>query len=551
MSCSTAQRFISASVQAQFAGHHAGDVRRLDQVLEHVLPVAGAVAQPAEQADQLSVHAGDAQLDQGVLAGPDAQLLDFGLAALVGFLDALRMDAAVQHQPLQGQPADLPPHRVEAGQQDRLGRVIDDQVDPGDRLEGADVPALAADDPALHLVAGQVQHGHHRLAGLLGGDPLDGQRDHLAGALLALGPGLMLDVPHHQGGLALGLVLDDGDQLGLGLDGGQPGHPLQLGLALVVQLVDFGGAVGQGALALVQFGGPVLQAVQFLVQPLLPVGQPVLAAFQIAAQLADLVLDRADLGFDLAAALAGLFGGQLSLGLDRGGFGLGPGPDLLGVAVGGFECLGGRGRDGGGVQRGRRGRDGGVAWVAGVAAGALAAGVAGVARWPRRPRWRRAGGAAGVAVADGGAAAAVAAVAPVAAGAGVSAVRPGVLVAAAAGLEAAPAGWPGALSVAVPDLRQTTTSANTAARSPIAMNTKAMPPLTVTPSAHQVPSPGTASAIPGKYALARGVLHAGACGRYYGSLAWAAGCGRDAGGRSAGGGRPSLAFGRGSRPGGM
>ena len=44
------------------------------------------------------------------------------------------------------------------------------------------------------------------------------------------------------------------------------------------------------------------------------------------------------------------------------------------------------------------------------------------------------------------------------------------------------------------------------------MNPKAMPPLTVTPSAHQVPSPGTASAIPGRYALARGVLHAGAYG---------------------------------------
>src|ERR1700761_1520032 len=229
-----------ASVQAQFAGHHAGDVRRLDQVLEHVLPVAGAVAQPAEQAHQLGVHAGDPQLDQGVLTGPDAQLLDFGLAALVGFLDALGMDAAVQPQPFQGQPRDLPPDRVEAGQQDRLGRVVDDQVDPGDRLEGPDVPALAADDPALHLIARQVQHGHHRLAGLLGGDPLDGQRHHLAGALLALGPGLVLDVPHHQGGLALGLVLDGGHQLALGLAGGQPGHSLQLGLALVVELIDFG-----------------------------------------------------------------------------------------------------------------------------------------------------------------------------------------------------------------------------------------------------------------------------------------------------------------------
>src|SRR6201995_2590201 len=146
-----------AGVQAQLAGHHAGDVGRLDQVLEDVLAVGGAVAQPAQQRDQLAVHAGDAQLDQGVLAGADAQLLDLGLAAFVGLLDALGMDAPVEHQPLQRQPGDLPADRVEAGQQHRFGGVVDDQVDSGDRLEGPVVAALAADDPALHLVARQVR----------------------------------------------------------------------------------------------------------------------------------------------------------------------------------------------------------------------------------------------------------------------------------------------------------------------------------------------------------------------------------------------------------
>ena len=56
---------------------------------------------------------------------------------------------------------DLAADRVEAGQQHRLGGVVDDQVDAGHRLERADVAALAADDPALHLVAGQVQHADH------------------------------------------------------------------------------------------------------------------------------------------------------------------------------------------------------------------------------------------------------------------------------------------------------------------------------------------------------------------------------------------------------
>ena len=60
---------------------------------------------------------------------------------------------------LEGEPADLAPDRVEAGQQHRLGGVVDDHVDAGDGLEGADVAAFAADDAALHLVAGQVQDG--------------------------------------------------------------------------------------------------------------------------------------------------------------------------------------------------------------------------------------------------------------------------------------------------------------------------------------------------------------------------------------------------------
>jgi hypothetical protein len=103
------------------------------------------------------VHVGEAQLDQGVLAGPLAQLLDLRLAALVGVLDPLRVDAAVGDETFQSKPADLAPHRVEAGEQHRLGRVVDDEVDAGHRLEGADVTALTADDAALHLVAGQVQ----------------------------------------------------------------------------------------------------------------------------------------------------------------------------------------------------------------------------------------------------------------------------------------------------------------------------------------------------------------------------------------------------------
>ncbi len=162
---------------------------------------------------QLGVHVGDAELGHGVLTGTPAQQVDLGPAALVGLLDPLRVDAPVGDEALQREPGHFPSHRVEAGQQDRLWRVVDDQVDAGDGLEGADVAPLAADDPALHLVARQMQDGDDRLAGLLGRYPLDGQRHDLAGALVAFLPRRALDVPDGHRGLALGLALDGRDEL--------------------------------------------------------------------------------------------------------------------------------------------------------------------------------------------------------------------------------------------------------------------------------------------------------------------------------------------------
>ncbi len=81
-------------------------------------------------------------LDQRILTGPDRQLGDRPPALLVDLLDALRVNTAIRDQPLERELADLAAHRIEAGEQDGLWRVVDDQVDAGDRFERPDVPAL-------------------------------------------------------------------------------------------------------------------------------------------------------------------------------------------------------------------------------------------------------------------------------------------------------------------------------------------------------------------------------------------------------------------------
>ena len=56
------------AVQADLFGHHAGQKRHLDRVPQHVLAVAGAELQPAEQLDDLLVQARHVGLLGGLLA---------------------------------------------------------------------------------------------------------------------------------------------------------------------------------------------------------------------------------------------------------------------------------------------------------------------------------------------------------------------------------------------------------------------------------------------------------------------------------------------------
>ena len=108
---------------------------------------------------------------------------------------------------------------------------------PGGGLERADVPSLAADDPALHLVARQRDRGDGALGGVLGGEPLDGDREDAAGVAVGALPGLLLDVARERGGLAPRLVLHPLQHLAPRVFGGEPGDALQLAALLLGQPV--------------------------------------------------------------------------------------------------------------------------------------------------------------------------------------------------------------------------------------------------------------------------------------------------------------------------
>ena len=204
-------------VAAQLRGHHRGDVGHFDGMLQHVLTVAVAVLQPTQQLHQLRMKA--------VHVGAQARLLAFFADALLHFLagfghhllDPGRMNAPVGDELFQGDAGDFPPHRIEAGQDHRFGRVVDDQVDAGLRLQRADVAAFPSDDAPLHVVAGQADHGNGRFGHVVRGTALNGQADDVAGPLVRFFFGLLLQLADHDRHVVANFVLDGLEQVVLGL----------------------------------------------------------------------------------------------------------------------------------------------------------------------------------------------------------------------------------------------------------------------------------------------------------------------------------------------
>src|SRR5438876_571439 len=205
--------FGELGVELQLGGddpRKPGDFLRM---LEDVLPVRRAVAHPADELHELRVHPLDARLVHRLLAGLDDRRFDLDARLLDHFLDAARVDAPVGDQSLQREATHLAAYGVEARDHDRVGRVVDDDIDAGGGFEGPDIPPLTADDAALHFVG---REGHGRDGGFgrgFGREPLNGQGEGFLCFLVRSLAGLLLQVAREGRGLVPGFVLQAAQQL--------------------------------------------------------------------------------------------------------------------------------------------------------------------------------------------------------------------------------------------------------------------------------------------------------------------------------------------------
>ena len=309
-------------VEPELAGHDAGEEADLDRVRQQVLRVRRAELEPADRAHQLGMHLVQAEVEHRLLAGVLTVRLDLVGALGHDLLDARGMDAPVGDEPRQRQLGDLAPQRIEAADDDRLGRVVDDEVDARRRLERADVATLAADDAPLEIVRRQRHHRDGALGDVLAGVALDGGAEDALGALFGFGLGGVFDLLDLDGGRFLGVVDDLGHELGARLLGGHAGELLEPRLGLVQQLLGAprGGlgrllAAGDRLFLLFEVGGAALERALFLGELFFPAAQRLFGFLQLDAALFELV---GRLGLRFERDLLGL---ELRGTLDLGGFG--------------------------------------------------------------------------------------------------------------------------------------------------------------------------------------------------------------------------------------
>ena len=223
---------------AELGGHDAGEVDDLERVLEDVLPVARAVAEAAEDLHELLVERAAVRLEDRLLARLADDLLDLRLRLVVHLLDPRRVDAAVLDQLRQREARHLAAQPVERREHDRVRRVVDDEVDAGEVLEGADVAALAADDAALHVVGRELDDGDRRLGRVARGDALQRVRDEVPRAPLRLGARLLLEHPDAAAEIVADELLAALEQVRLRLLLRHAGDPLDAGLLVVLRLLQ-------------------------------------------------------------------------------------------------------------------------------------------------------------------------------------------------------------------------------------------------------------------------------------------------------------------------
>src|SRR3972149_10599248 len=128
---------------------------------KHVLRIAVTKLYPPQQLHELGVNAMDPDVKNSLLPRLPDSLFYLLLRLAHNLFYPPRVDTAIGHELFQRQPGNFPTNGIMAGNDHGLRSIINDQINPRSRFQGADIASLTANNPTLHIVAG-YRHDRNR-----------------------------------------------------------------------------------------------------------------------------------------------------------------------------------------------------------------------------------------------------------------------------------------------------------------------------------------------------------------------------------------------------
>src|SRR6266581_7219719 len=109
------------------------------------------------------------QIKRSLVSGLLDGQFDLLLGLCHNLLDPSRMNTAVSNKLLQGDLGYLAAHRIKPGEDNRLGGIVDNQVDAGSRFQRPDVAPFTADDASFHLIRRESHYRYGPFRDILAG----------------------------------------------------------------------------------------------------------------------------------------------------------------------------------------------------------------------------------------------------------------------------------------------------------------------------------------------------------------------------------------------
>ena len=149
-------------------------------MLQYILSVARSKVKPPKGTHHFLSHIVNTEVKEHFFPFFIHGLRNFARNLLYDFFNPGRVDSAIQNKPFQCNTGNFFPHRIKTGNNHRLGRIIDNNIDTGQGFQCTYIAPFTPDNPPLHFITRQAHRRNGYIACCLRRQPLNGRNQDIA-----------------------------------------------------------------------------------------------------------------------------------------------------------------------------------------------------------------------------------------------------------------------------------------------------------------------------------------------------------------------------------